>query len=304
MILLVRQYGMKDADSVPLRAFTEAGRLESFAFHSGDHAGVLKGTRLDEVAALVLGGASFTPGDLRSSGGEDLLSLSAADTDDVAKLKPGQTVTARVTLKDGRTVNLKTAVGAPRPEITLIGKSTQAATPGDSAAIRLGDANELPRGAQLTFSIRVQPPTHFDGHESIEVASLDGAVITTLTPLSGLTQEDPQVVLATLDTGHAFGTSIFGPLQFRLVQDGAASDWQPLGALVRLPNLQTLKCHEAAVAVNWAGTICSCWTPWPATATSAISPECRRAFQAIPSPSPTQAQPDCSTSACTTTPRW
>ena len=42
------------------------------------------------------------------------------------------------------------------------------------------------------------------------------------------------------------GASTFGPLQFRLVEDGATSDWQPLGALVRLPSLRDLKCHEGA----------------------------------------------------------
>ncbi len=244
MTLLVRQYGMKEADTVPLRAFTEAGRLESFAFHAGDQAGVLKGSRLDEVAGLSLGGADFTPGDLTSSGGDDLLSLGAADGAGLAKLRPGQTLPAKVTLKDGRTVNVRTTVARPRPQIALIGKSAQAGAAPGSAAIRLGDDDELPRGAQLTFSVRAEPPTRLDGREAIEVAGLDGAVVATLTPSNGLTQEDPQVLLAALDTGRAFGASTFGPLQFRLVQDGAASDWRPLGALVRLPSLHQLKCHE------------------------------------------------------------
>ncbi len=253
MSLLVRQYGMKDADTVPLRTYAEAGRLESFAFHAGDHDGVLKGSRLDEVAALSFGGADFTPGELVSSGGGDLLSLSAAAGDDLARLRPSQTLPARVTLKDGRVVTLRTAVGKPRPRIELIGKSAQAFDPGGSVAIRLGDADELPRGAQLTFSVRLEPPTRLDGRESIEVASQDGAVVATLTPSSGLTREDPQVLLATLDTGHALGTSTFGPLQFRLVQDGAASDWRPLGALVRLPSLQALRCHEGGRACELSG---------------------------------------------------
>ncbi len=253
MSLLVRQYGMRDADTVPLRAFTEAGRLDSFAFHAGDRSGVLKGTRLDEVAGLSFGGADFTPGELTSSGGADLLSLSAAGGDDLAKLRPGQTMPAKITLKDGRAVTLRTAVGKARPQVALIGKSAQAVDPGGSAVIRLGDADELPRGAQLTFSVRVEPPTRLDGRESIEVAGEDGAVLATLTPSNGLTREDPQVLLATLDTGHALGTSTFGPLRFRLVQDGAASDWRPLGALVRLPSLQSLRCHEGGRVCELSG---------------------------------------------------
>ncbi len=165
---------------------------------------------------------------------------------DLAKLRVGQTLPAKVTLKDGRTVTLKTLVGKPRPQVALIGKSVQAGAPEGVVSIRLGDADELPRGARLTFSVRVQPPMRLDGHETIEVAGMDGAVLATLTPSSGLTQEDPQVVLAALDTSQAFSASTFRPLQFRLVQDGAASDWRPLGVLVRLPSLHELKCHEAA----------------------------------------------------------
>ena len=52
------------------------------------------------------------------------------------------------------------------------------------------------------------------------------------------------MVLATLDTARALGASTFGLLQFRLVQDGAASDWSPLGVLVRLPSLRELRCRE------------------------------------------------------------
>ena len=253
MALLVRQYGMKDADTVPLHAFAEAGRLESFAFHAGDRAGTLKGTRLDEVAGLTLGGASFTPGELTSSGGDDLLSLAADGGSELDRLRPGQTLAAKVTLKDGRTVTLRTAVKGPRPRIALIGRSVQGVPSEGGAAIRLGDPDELARGVQLTLSVRVEPPTRLDGHESVEVAGADGAAVATLTPSSGLTQEDAQVLLATLDTGRALGASTFGPLQLRLVQDGAASDWQPIGALVRLPSLRELKCREAGRGCELVG---------------------------------------------------
>ena len=246
LTLLVRQYGMKDAVPVALQAFAQAGRLESLAYHVGDHTAVLKGSRLDEVAGLTLAGTAFAPGDLTSSGGDDTLSLGAADPAALAKLKPGQGVTAKVALKDGRTVNLHATVGAPRPQVALIGKSVQPAASMGGAAIRLGDPDELPQGSQLTFSVGVQPPARFDGHETLELATADGGASATLSPSSGLTQEDPQVALASVDPAHAFGGSAFGPLQFRVVQAGGASDWRPLGVLVRLPSLRELKCHEPA----------------------------------------------------------
>jgi hypothetical protein len=240
--LLVKQYGMKEPDAVPLQAFAQAGHIESFTFHAGDLSGVLKGARLDEVARVALGGIAFTPGDLTSAGGGDELSLTTADAPGVAKLKAGQSMTAKVALKDGRTVNVKFKVAAPRPHVTLIDKSVQPAAQRAPVAIQLTDPIELPQNAQLTFSVRAQAPTSFSGRESIEVATTDGSASTTLTQASGLTLEDSHVALATLDTGKAFNASTFGALQFRLVQEGGAGDWHPLAVLVRLPELRELKC--------------------------------------------------------------
>jgi hypothetical protein len=45
-----------------------------------------------------------------------------------------------------------------------------------------------------------------------------------------------------LDPVKAFGPSAFGPLQFRVLQNGIAGDWQPLATLVRLPQLKELTC--------------------------------------------------------------
>jgi hypothetical protein len=50
------------------------------------------------------------------------------------------------------------------------------------------------------------------------------------------------VAIATLDPIAAFGSSIFGALQFRLIADGTAGDWQRFATLVRLPMLRELLC--------------------------------------------------------------
>ena len=62
MALLVAQYGAKEPDAVALHAFSEAGRLDRFTLYAGDADGVLKGSRLDEVARLELDGVAFDPG--------------------------------------------------------------------------------------------------------------------------------------------------------------------------------------------------------------------------------------------------
>jgi hypothetical protein len=255
LTLLVKQFGRKEADAVPLRAFAQAGRLDNFELHEGDHSGILKGSRLDEVEGLALNGVNFKPGVLTSAGGSDELSLVTPGGAAIGGLKAGESAAAKVTLKDGRVLNLETSVASPRPRISLIGKSFQPPVSGASSDIQLADQDELPQNAQLTFSIHAQVPASFSGNEKIEIATAHGAFLTTLTLANGMTLEDSQVALATLDTAKAFGSSASGPIRFRVVEDGVAGDWQPLATLVRLPVFRDLKCPaEAAQPCKLTGS--------------------------------------------------
>ena len=244
MTLLVKSFGAKDTEEVPLQAYAQASHMAGFTLHAGDTDGALHGARLDEVAGLTLRGVSFKPGALSSSNGADELTLTAVDAQAAAKFKAGDAATAKVALKDGRSVNLKVVVDGARPSVALIAKTIQPdATP---SLIQLTDKDELAKGAVLTFSIRAQSPASFTGKESVEVAGADGRVLTTLNAAGGLTLADSKVAVATLDTAKAFGGSDFGPLQFRIVSDGVDGAWQPLATLVRLPTLRELKCPAAA----------------------------------------------------------
>jgi hypothetical protein len=51
------------------------------------------------------------------------------------------------------------------------------------------------------------------------------------------------------------GPSAFGPLRARVVQDGIAGDWLPVGTLVRLPVIRQLRCPDdpAAPACELSG---------------------------------------------------
>ncbi len=242
MTLLVTQYGASDPQPVPLHAFSEAGHLDSFTIHAGDSAGVLKGSRLDEVAALTMGAIEFVPGKLSTSFGADELSMVAQDPKTAALLKEGASAGAKVTLKDGRAFVLDTTVDAPRPSVSLIGKSVFSSETRDSN-IELGNQDELPQRARLTFSIRAKFPSAFARDERIDVATADDSFSTTLDLTNGgITLEDASVAVATLDPAKQFGPSAFGPLKFRVVADGVAGDWQPLATLVRLPLLKELEC--------------------------------------------------------------
>jgi hypothetical protein len=161
-----------------------------------------------------------------------------------------------VSLKDGRVLELSAIVEPSRPKVTLIAKSVQTSSTSSESNIHLANQDELPQDAKLTFSIRAQLPAAFAYDEKIEVANSDQTVSTLLSPSNGgMTLETSAVAVATLDAAKAFGSSAFGPLQFRVVSDGVAGDWQPLVTLVRLPALQDLKCPATPeLACKLSGT--------------------------------------------------
>src|SRR5665213_1062810 len=242
MTLLVTQYGANQPLSVPVRAFADAGHLDSFIVHAGDSHGVLKGSRLDEVSSLSMKGSDFTPGKLSTSKTGDELSMQAQDAQTAAALTP-QDTTAQVTLKDGRVFDLAVSVQAPRPSVRLIGTSVQASPSSTQSNIELSNQNDLPQDAKLIFSLRAQSPATFTHDESIEVATADESFTTTLSLNNGgMTLQNAGVAVAALDPAKAFGSSASGPLQFRVATAGVTGDWQPLATLVRLPVLRELKC--------------------------------------------------------------
>lgn len=245
LTLLVQQYGAKAPERATLRVYAPLGRFDGFTFHAGDSSGQLRGADLGEVQGLELGGASFRPDPASSAAGA--LSLVAADAQAALKLKTGSQ-TARISLKDGRMVPLTVTILPPRPMVSLMGKSITApgAGPDSPLQIQLTDPDEVPGKAVLAFSLRAEGSTTFSGASKVEVATLDGAFTTTLTPADGLVLQDAHVAVATLDTAKAFGASAFGPLRLRLLDANGAGDWLPLATLVRLPGLTSLACPADA----------------------------------------------------------
>jgi hypothetical protein len=229
--------------------------------HAGDPTGTLKGTRLDEVAKLVLDGKGFTPQKLTRAGSTDELTMqlveaastpAKADAKSTAKaqkvtasLAAGEEVKAQVTLKDGRHLEVDAAVSPARPRVTLLNKSVQlplAAPQGPH--IQLAGEDELPLDGKLTFALKSQSPTNFARGESIEIATADGMSSVTLKLSSAdLVLQDAKTAIASLDPMKSFGNSAFGLLQLRpVMEDGSTGDWQKLATLVRLPSLTALTC--------------------------------------------------------------
>jgi pyruvate/2-oxoglutarate dehydrogenase complex dihydrolipoamide acyltransferase (E2) component len=170
----------------------------------------------------------------------------AKDAKAAGNLKQGTTTDAEVTLTDGRTLKVDATVTDPRPGVELLGKSVQTSASSNDSNIQLANEDELPQDAKLRFSVRAKSPKAFTRAEHIEVATQDGVFTAKLSlDNGGMTLQDSQIALVTLDPAKAFGGSAFGPLKFRVVANGLGGDWQPLATLVRLPTLQTLKCPSA-----------------------------------------------------------
>jgi hypothetical protein len=256
MTLLVTQFGVSQPQPISIQTFAEAGHFDGFAIHAGDAQGILKGSRLDEVASISIRNVAFVPGELSTRNGGDELPMVAQDTQAAAGLKQEHSIAAKVTLKDGRVLPLNASVDAPRPQVVLIGKSAQPSPSDKDSNILLTDPRELPQDATLTFAVRTQWPTAFARDENIEVATSDESSATNLSFLNGgITLENAQVAVATLNPAKAFGASAFGLLQFRVVAKGITGDWQPLGNLVRLPVLKDLTCPPTPeLACKLSGT--------------------------------------------------
>lgn len=256
LTLLVSQFGANEPHPVELRAYPEAGRFESFAIHAGESHGVLKGSRLVDVASLALQGFEFVPASSSVYADGDALRMEVAPpppadpaaapteaTHAAPSLQQGAATKAKVTLRDGRTFNVNVLVNAPRPSVELVGKSVQLSARSNESNIELASQDQLPQDAQLVFSVRAKSPTTFGRDANLEVASADEAFSTSLSLANRtVTLADAKVAVATLDPAKAFGFSAFGPLKFRVVYQGVAGDWQPLATLVRLPMLQALQC--------------------------------------------------------------
>jgi hypothetical protein len=247
LTMLLKKHGLTQPDELPLQAYSEAGHLDNLVIHAGDQQGVLKGTRLDEVAGLEVNGTHFVPAGLKRAQQKDELKLSAPSAAPAVALQPDQKFLAHVALKDGRVMELQTTVEAARPKVSLIGKRVQTPQGATRSAIRLANQDDLPQSGRLSFFLKAETPLTFPRSEKIEVAAEDESFHVLLSFADGnLTLQDPKTALAVLDPLKSFGPSAFGPLRFRPVDaNGAAGDWQPLATLVRIPTLKEIRCPDS-----------------------------------------------------------
>jgi hypothetical protein len=243
LTMQIKKFGLREVDEIPLHTYTEAARLDTFAIHAGDADGLLKGTRLDQVASVEFSGIDFKPDSLTRANQQDELRVTTADATAKAKLHPGDSIVVHVALKDERILDLKSEVDAQRPAVNILTKSIQL-DPSAPPAVQLGSQEELPQDGHLNFFLKTQVPETFPAGEKIEVATADESFRVLLSFKDGnLTMQDAKTVLAVLDPMKLLGPSAFGPLKIRPVSgDGINGDWQPLVNLVRIPMLKEVRC--------------------------------------------------------------
>ncbi|MGB7282367.1 MAG: hypothetical protein WBE13_08915 [Candidatus Acidiferrum sp.] len=239
--LEIKQFGFPQAETVPLHAYSNDVKVAAFSYFSGDTTLNLTGAHLDQVSSLKLENVRFVPADPADAADE--LTLKAQG--DASALKPATEQTAKVSLRDGRTLDLKGDIEPSRPHITLLDKDVVPAPSGDPLAfLRLGDPNDLPINGTLTFFVKTA--TKFNRSMKIEIATADDSASVQLGFADGgLILQDASTARAELNPAKSFGDSVFGELRFRALDaNGGKSDWHPLTRLVRLPKITRVVCPE------------------------------------------------------------
>ena len=244
LTLLLHERGRGQPQAVTLRAVAEVGKIEGVEIHAGDTTGVLTGTRLDQVTGMTLGGIAFAPGAVTRVGDADELTLTASDAKAAAALMAGQKLDGEVTFSGDRHKHVAVVVAAARPSATLIGLSADLPHRDGVMPLALPDQTLIPEDARLTFSFREGDATPLTGKEQIEVATADGRASTRLAAGTGYDLQSEKVGIVTMTPAQALGATAYGPLRFRVVSDGVASDWTPLGTLVRLPDIEAVSCAK------------------------------------------------------------
>ena len=236
--LAIKQYGDSDRDTVPLTAYTAGIHLDAIKIHRGDKTAILTGGGLKDVVSVEIDKQIFTPG---GEGNDDNTMHLQADSG----VSPSDGTEAKAKLKDGRTMSVKMSTAAARPELKLISFKA-APTPKDGTLpVSFGAKDDILLEGKLIFV--VQTNGTFPRTQTIEVATVDGSVHTTLSlATNNLVLQDDHTAVATLEPLKAFGQSAFGKLQMRPVaEDGTPGNWTPLGVLVRAPQITAIHCTTA-----------------------------------------------------------
>jgi hypothetical protein len=250
--LAIQQFGDPKPALISVVSYNQPAKIEALSFHAGDTAATITGTNLGQVRQVEFSGLTFKPAEQRGDAapppaGKSEMRLTLPKNATAPTLPAGDSLTAEVSLNDGRNLRLPVTVEPARPAVTLIGTADVPPDmmPSSQFHIRLTSKSDLPVSDSLMFSLKSAKP--FPRAAQIEVSSPDDSLHTTLSVAKDtLILEDPQTLLATLRPLKDFGSSAYGPIRLRAVApDGTAGEWLGLVTLVRLPTVTGLSCPVA-----------------------------------------------------------
>lgn len=234
LTLNIARFGTAPPDTIPLSARLEASRLDRFVVYEGDRDGVLEGARLDQVTGLDWKGMHFAAGTLSRGSDGDRLAMTAESA------IPAGDGDAVVRLRDGRNVKLGVRAASPRPAASVLSRAAVSQPTREGLPITLPDA-VLPADGTIDFSFRVSRGS-LGENGVVEITGSDGPTGRLHFTDGALQRIGKDVVVAHFAPRALLGPNVAGPLRFRLVQDGAVGDWQPLVSVARLPVLLGLIC--------------------------------------------------------------
>ena len=234
------------AQSTPVRltlpALQEVGRIDGITYAAGDEAAVLTGSRLDQVQEVKTGKTVWRPGSLTRAANADRLTLIPIDPSVAQTFAAGARVTGDVTFAGDRRKTISLTVAPPRPSPALLHRRVTPHADAGTLPIALRPDDAFAQDSRVTFAFRLDAGTLLTGRESIEIATMAGGATARIVAGQGYDLQDATTGIVTFVPGEALGVSAYGPLRFRIVRDGDASRWTPLGTAVRLPAVQAVAC--------------------------------------------------------------
>lgn len=184
-------------------------------------------------------------GALTRSDRADQLTLAAADPAALRALAAGSRIVADVTFAGNRHKTIAVTVGAARRTPLVLQRSAQPVPHAGVLPMTVQPDGVFAQDARLTFAFRLDPATPLTGKEVVEIATADGQTTSRLTAGKGYDLQDATTGIGTIVPAEALGPLVHGALRLRIVQDGVATRWVPLGSVVRLPELRSIACTAA-----------------------------------------------------------
>ncbi|EZP53241.1 hypothetical protein [Sphingomonas sp. RIT328] len=236
--------------TLSLPALQEIGRLDALTLSAGDDNALLSGSRLDQVREVRLGSVLLRPGALTRSDRADQLVLAPADPAALRALPAGERLTAEVRFVGDRRKTIAVTVAPARPLPVILHKSVAPAVHAGVLPVTLSPDDRIAQDARFTFAFRLDPATPLTGQETIEIAAGENGATARLTIGKGYDLQDAATGIVSFVPGEALGGVAHGPLRVRILRDGSATRWAPLGSVVRLPEVRGIACSGTRCTVS------------------------------------------------------